>query len=167
MTFEIEINGRMRRASVERSGPGRFLVTLDGVVHDVDASRTGEHALSLLMDGVSREVQLAPNGLPGELIAGLEGRTAGVSVNARRTRRGPADTDSGAGEQRIVAPMPGRVVRILAAPGDLVAARQSVIVVEAMKMENELRAARAGRVTHVAVTPGMSVESGRVLLVIE
>ena len=63
--------------------------------------------------------------------------------------------------------MPGRVVRILVAPGDQVADRQPVIVVEAMKMENELRSPKAGRVKHVAVAPGMSVDGGRVLIVIE
>ena len=63
--------------------------------------------------------------------------------------------------------MPGRIVRVLAAAGDDVAARQPVVVVEAMKMENELRAPRAGKVKEIPVAPGMSVEAGRVLAVIE
>jgi biotin carboxyl carrier protein len=62
--------------------------------------------------------------------------------------------------------MPGRVVRVLVGPGDEVAARQGVVVVEAMKMENELRAPRAGRVKEIAVAAGASVEAGRVLVVI-
>ena len=68
---------------------------------------------------------------------------------------------------RCVAPMPGRVVRVLVSPGDAVAARQGVVVVEAMKMENELRSPKAGTVRDVSVTPGTSVEAGRVLVVIE
>ncbi len=171
MTFEVEVNGRLRRVSVERSGAGRFRVTLDGIVHEVDAVRSGEHALSLILDregGISREVQIAPAGPPGEMLVGIEGRNVAVSVNARRTRRGQPDAGASLdGEQTIAAPMPGRIVRILAAAGDEVAARQPLIVVEAMKMENELRAPRAGRVKLVTVTPGMSVESGRVLVVIE
>jgi biotin carboxyl carrier protein len=63
--------------------------------------------------------------------------------------------------------MPGRVVRVLVAPGDEVAARQGVVVVEAMKMENELRAPRGGRVKDVTVSAGTSVEAGRILVVIE
>ena len=63
--------------------------------------------------------------------------------------------------------MPGRVVRVLLAVGDEVASRQGVVVVEAMKMENELRATKGGRVKEVSVTPGTSVEAGRVLVVIE
>jgi biotin carboxyl carrier protein len=66
-----------------------------------------------------------------------------------------------------VAPMPGRVVRVLVAAGDTVTARQPVVVVEAMKMENELRSPKAGRVKDVAVAAGASVEAGRVLIVIE
>ena len=63
-----------------------------------------------------------------------------------------------------MAPMPGRVVRVLVKPGDTVAARQGLVVVEAMKMENELRSPRAGRVKEVAVAEGESVEAGRLLV---
>ena len=63
--------------------------------------------------------------------------------------------------------MPGRVVRVLVAAGDDVQARQPVVVVEAMKMENELRSPKSGRVKDVAVSAGASVEAGRVLMVIE
>jgi acetyl/propionyl-CoA carboxylase alpha subunit len=171
VNFEIELNGRTRRVAVERSAPGRYRVTLDDTSHDVDASRAGEYGLSLLLGpdrGTSHDVQIAPAGPPGELLVTLEGRTVAVTVNGRRMRRGGADRPSDVdGEQKILAPMPGRVVRILAAPGDLVAARQPVIVVEAMKMENELRSPKSGRVKQVAVAEGMSVESGRVLIVIE
>jgi biotin carboxyl carrier protein len=86
-------------------------------------------------------------------------------VNGRRARR-RADHDGPAGEQRITAPMPGKVLRVLVAPGDEVAARQPLVVVEAMKMENELSARRAGRVREVAVTPGTSVEAGRLLVLV-
>ena len=172
MIFEVELNGRMHRVSVERRRPGRFQVSLDGAAHDVDVVRIGANGLSLLVETghrcSSRELQVVPSGAAAELLVGLDGRTVAVSVNARRTRRSAADASVHAdGEQSIAAPMPGRVVRVLVAEGDLVTARQPVIVVEAMKMENELRSPKAGRVTHVGVTAGMSVEGGRVLIVIE
>ena len=81
----------------------------------------------------------------------------------RRTA-GPA---RGAGPQRVTAPMPGKVVRVLVKPGDAVEPRQGLVVVEAMKMENELRAARDGRVRDGARREGQSVEAGAVLLVVE
>jgi biotin carboxyl carrier protein len=84
----------------------------------------------------------------------------------RQVRTDPAVT-VGSGDERLVAPMPGRVVRILVKPGDAVVARQGLVVVEAMKMENELGATRPGRVKDVAVTEGASVEAGRLLVVVE
>jgi biotin carboxyl carrier protein len=71
------------------------------------------------------------------------------------------------GEQRIVAPMPGKVLRVLVTAGQEVAARQPLVVVEAMKMENELASPKAGRIREVAVSEGASVEAGRLLVVVE
>jgi biotin carboxyl carrier protein len=172
MTFEVEVNGRIRSVSIERAGsPDRFRVTVDGTVTLVDAQRSGEHGISLLFPDAAHRgarVSLAPGSAPGEMFAYLRGRSASVTVNGRRTGRGAADTGAGAdGEQRVVAPMPGRVVRVLVAAGDAVTARQPVVVVEAMKMENELRSPKTGRVKDVAVAAGASVEAGRVLVVIE
>ena len=73
---------------------------------------------------------------------------------------------AGDGPVRIVAPMPGKVVRVLAAPGEAVTARQGVVVVEAMKMENELRAPRAGIVGEVLAREGALVDAGALLLTI-
>lgn len=184
MTFEVDIAGRSRSVSVERSGDsaGTYRVTLDGRPHLVDVRRVGEFSLSLLLgrgtvplsrDGrgtvpLSREVLVAPGTAPGELLVTLAGRTVAASINGRRTGRAAAEGGvHTAGEQPIVAPMPGRVVRVLVRPGDEVAARQGVVVVEAMKMENELRSPKAGRVKDVQVAAGASVEAGRVLIVIE
>ena len=95
--FEVELHGRMCRVSVERARPGRFHVSVDGTVHEVDATRVGEYGLSLLLDETgdrgcsSRELQVVPSGTMAELLVGLDGRTVPVSVNARRTRRGAAD----------------------------------------------------------------------------
>jgi biotin carboxyl carrier protein len=171
MTFEIEICGRARTVSIDRAAAGRYRVVLDGQTHIIDATRVGDYSLSLLLDsasGVSREVQIVPSTARGEMLISLEGRIAAVTVNGRaRTRVGVDASTHADGEQTIVAPMPGRVVRVLVGPGDDVTARQGLLVVEAMKMENELRAPRPGRVKEVTVEAGASVEAGRVLVVIE
>jgi biotin carboxyl carrier protein len=169
MTFEIEIDGTRRAVSIEPAGHGRYRIVVDGEPHDVAAERTGEFGLTLAADSGprSREVNVAPGAGGGELLVVFGGRTVPVVVDGRRRR---TSGDAGAhhdGEQAIVAPMPGRVVRVLVAPGDTVARRQGVVVVEAMKMENELGAPRAGRVKEVGVSPGTLVEAGRVLVVIE
>jgi biotin carboxyl carrier protein len=93
----------------------------------------------------------------GSITAIVDGRLSG-------TRGGTAGTS---GAQRVSAPMPGRVVRVLVQPGDEVTARQGLVVIEAMKMENELTAVRGGRVREVTVAPGAAVEAGRLLVVIE
>ena len=170
MTFELEIDGKRRAVSIEPSGQRRYRVVVDGTPHDVQADRIGEFGLSLITDGgsvTSREVNVAPGTGRGELLVELGGRTIPVTVDGRRKR---SSADSGAhhdGEQPVVAPMPGRVVRVLVAIGDTVARRQGVVVVEAMKMENELGAPKDGRIKEVSVTPGTLVEAGRVLVVVE
>ena len=171
MTFDIDVNGRTRMVSVERAAEGRYRVVVDGRPHEIDAARVGTFGLSLLLDGdsgVSREVQVAPAGPVGQMLVRIDGRTVMATVNGRRTGRAAADVSTGArGVQAVLAPMPGRVVRVLVAVGDAVTARQAVVVVEAMKMENELRSPKDGRVKEIAVTAGASVEAGRILVVIE
>ena len=171
MTFDIEIAGRSRSVAIEPAGGTRFRVTVDGHSTLVDAVRIGNFALSLIVDGdtgSSREAQVVPAGPGGDILVWLDGQIAAASVDGRRARRGRGDAGRGSqGAQSIVAPMPGRVVRILVGPGDEVTARQPVVVVEAMKMENELRLPKAGRVKDVSVAVGASVEAGRVLIVVE
>jgi acetyl/propionyl-CoA carboxylase alpha subunit len=171
-SFEIDLDGTTRVVSIDGSGPDRFRVIVDGDSHAVRVARAGEFGLSLMLDGTSaagavRDVQVTPGG-SGELLVTIGGRTVVVNVNGRQARRAGSDAAAHAhGAQPVVAPMPGRVVRVLVGAGDEVAARQGVVVVEAMKMENELRAPKAGKVREVSVTPGMSVDAGRVLMVIE
>ncbi len=182
MTFEVELAGRVRTVAVERTDrDGRFRVTLDGESHVLDVARAGEFGWSLLATvpfsgaespeketvSVSTDLQIAPGGLPGEMLVTLEGRTTAVTVNGRRRGRAVEGGSHGEGDVTLVAPMPGRVVRVLVSAGDEVTARQGIVVVEAMKMENELRAPRAGRVKEIGVAAGTSVEAGRVLAVIE
>jgi biotin carboxyl carrier protein len=174
-SFEVDVAGKVRVVSIEPSAPDAYRVTVDGHPHVVQAVRSGEFGLSLILGEVetrdrqalSREVQVAP-GPPGQLLVTLSGRTVPVTLNGRRRGRAAADAAAHAhGAQAVVAPMPGRVVRVLVAAGDDVAVRQAVVVVEAMKMENELRAPKAGKVREVSATPVMSVEAGRVLMVID
>ena len=82
----------------------------------------------------------------------------------RRFGHGRTSGAQAAGERRVLAPMPGRIVRVLVRAGDAVAAGQPLVVVEAMKMENELAAGRAGKVTKIHVAAGSTVESGALLV---
>ena len=169
MTFEIEISGRTRTVSVEPAGPPghRFRVTVDGVPQVVDAVSVEDDTLSLILgDGqASYEVGFSEALAAGELDVHLHSGSLRAVVNGRRSRRGREV--AAVGVQRVVAPMPGKVLRVLVAVGQEVAVRQPLVVVEAMKMENELASPKAGRVREIAVSEGASVEAGRLLVVVE
>jgi biotin carboxyl carrier protein len=166
--YEIEVGGRLLQVVVSRTGDG-FAVSVDGKTRHVDATRIDGQMLSLIVDSVwSKEVNVAADPAGGPLMVHIGTTPVPVTVNGRR-RWGRKNEGAGAGSgpQRLVAPMPGKIVRVLAKPGDTIAARQPLVVVEAMKMENELRASRDGRVGEVHVAEGMSVEAGALLLVIQ
>jgi biotin carboxyl carrier protein len=170
MTFEIEVGGHTRTVSVERAGPPdhRFRVTLDGHARIVDAVSVEDDTLSLIFPGEGRseshEIGFTDGLQPAEVDVYLHGGTVKATVNGRRNRR--VAEAAAVGEQRVVAPMPGRVLRVLVAAGDEVALRQPLVVVEAMKMENELSSPKAGRVTQVSAVAGESVEAGRLLVIV-
>ena len=106
----------------------------------------------------------------GERIVHVNGHAVPVSIvdpRARLARRPGGASAVGSGPRAIVSPMPGRIVKVLVKAGEMVAAHQGLVVVEAMKMENELRAPHAGRVTAVKVVDGMSVEANAVLVTLE
>ena len=180
MQYEVEIGGTRRQVVVTRSGDG-FAVSVDGRTRQVDAARIDAHTLSLLVDTgdglkalpynrsvASKEVSCTPDPITGQLTVHVGSTPIAVTLNGRR-RWGRKDEGaaSGSGPQRLIAPMPGKVVRVLVKAGDPVTARQAIVVVEAMKMENELRAGRDGTVAEVHVREGMSVDAGALLLVIQ
>jgi len=172
MIVRVEIRGRFREVSVARLGSGtRHRFTIGERTLDVDVARIGRGYWSLVLpDGSQHVVAVSASpssGLTvhlssGDLIVGATEPRGG-----RRAERSEASGDAASGPARVRALMPGRVVRVLAAPGEQVRDGQGLVVVEAMKMENELRAPRAGLVTDVLVQEGSAVEAGEVLVVIE
>ena len=161
MLFDAIVDGRSVRVEIRPRGDG-LRVTLDGRELAVDAVPLGRMT-SLLVDGRSHD--LAVEAEADGYRVHFPGRSVRVElVDAARGAATPAHRANG--PARLTAPMPGRVVRVLVDAGAEVAAGQGVAVVEAMKMENELRSPRAGRVEQVAVREGQAVEAGALLLVI-
>ena len=106
----------------------------------------------------------------GHYVLWIDGYTYDVEALDERTRTIrdlTAEAAGPTGPRPLVAPMPGLIVRVLVGPGDTVQEGQGLVVMEAMKMENELRSSGTGRVTRVAVTPGAAVEKGAVLIELE
>jgi len=163
--YEVEVNGRLLHVNVRRVNR-HFMVAVDGREWMIDAARIDGHTLSLLVGSSSREITVASDSASGQLIVGVGAVPLSVTVNGRR-RWGRKDEDgSGGGPQHVIAPMPGKIVRLLAKPGAAVHARQPLIVIEAMKMENELRATRPGVVRQLLVHEGQSVDAGALLLIV-
>jgi biotin carboxyl carrier protein len=175
VTYDVEIGGRVRRVDVARAGAG-FRVSLDGRTLAADVTvLDGVWSLILSPDAAAaprRSYEIAieeDRAAPGRVTVQVGGRSLVATVDAAR-RRADRAHDAGtaaAGPLPVRAPMPGRVVRVLVKAGDRVEARQALVVVEAMKMENELRAPRAGTVAEVRVAEGASVDAGAVLAVIQ
>jgi biotin carboxyl carrier protein len=117
--------------------------------------------------GALFDVTVVPEGRIGRLTVAVGPVRTPVVLEGRRRGRSSVGGATGSGPLRVVAPMPGKVVRVLVRAGDRVRARQPVVVVEAMKMENELRAVREGTVSEVHARDGSSVEAGTLLVVIQ
>jgi len=176
--YDVEINGRTRQVVVVRTDAG-LTVTVDGRAWQVDAARVDAHTLSLLIadpaaegdEGAreaSHEVTIAPDAASSQLAVRVGTLPILVGVNGSRRWGGRHDESvGGSGPQRLTAPMPGKVVRVLVKAGDAVHLRQPLVVVEAMKMENEIRAGRDGTVGEVHAREGASVEAGTLLVVIQ
>jgi biotin carboxyl carrier protein len=138
-------------------------VTLDGVPLEVDWVRNGPHLASLLVARESHEVGIEERRGRYEVLVRGEAVTVELATAARGA---PLPSSRASGPARLTAPMPGRVLRVLESPGAEVAAGQGLVVIEAMKMENELKSPCAGRVREVPVREGQAVEAGALLAVV-
>jgi biotin carboxyl carrier protein len=165
MKFEAELDGRVVPIEVE-GGPGRYRVSLEGEVLDVDARWVGEGLWSLVIGAGSIVAEITEE--DGVSVVHVDGETYRIRVEEEtryliRTRGGAA----AAGGQVLKAPMPGRVVLIEVAVGQRVQRGDGLVILEAMKMENEFRASGEGTVKEIRVQAGQAVNPGDVLMVIE
>ena len=169
--IEIQVGGTLHRVTVERdpSSAERLRVCWGEVVRLVDARRVDAHTLSLVgvgEDVTSLEARVVDADDRGKLDVTIDGVRVRAAVDTGRGIPGGDPDGPSEGPHDVLAPMPGKVVRVLVQEGDDVEAKQSVVVVEAMKMENELTTSRAGTVKHIPVSEGASVGAGTVLVVI-
>ncbi len=163
MRLDATVGGRTIRVEVRREN-GHYAVTLDGTPLGVDLAESGDHFASLIVDGLSHEVGLERR--PDGYRVHLPADTLTVSL-AEASRDGARPARRAHGPARLTAPMPGRVVRVLTEEGREVGPGEGLVVIEAMKMENELKAPRKGRVHAVAVREGQAVEAGALLVVVD
>jgi biotin carboxyl carrier protein len=182
--YEVSIGGRSHQIEIERaasassgSTQGQPIATrrsnevqcnlrLDGREIPVSYAPLGSDGLSLLVNGESFEVRHERIGESLRIF--VRGRAYECSVRdprSLRTRKRAGLAD--AGEQKLTASMPGKVVRIIAGVGDKIAAGQGILVIEAMKMQNEVRSPKEGQLKKLLVREGANVVAGEVLAIIE
>jgi biotin carboxyl carrier protein len=170
MKFEVHLEGtsgkRQHLVELERDGEN-FRVVLDG--HSVDANvvKVAASSVSILLGGQSFEVHVTP-ALEGKLKLQSGPHEFTAEVQDPRTWRGRKQGGLEAeGRQQVLAPMPGKVIRLLVSEGETVQAGQGLIVIEAMKMQNEIRSPKSGKVERLLTKEGQTVNVGEILAWVE
>jgi biotin carboxyl carrier protein len=166
MTYDVVVDGKTHQLELTQ-GQTTWQCKIDGQQIDVDAALTARDVLSVLVGGKAYEIK-RERSLQGELHMIIGSARYAVDVQdprSLRTRRAVAGSD--AGPQKLKAPMPGKVVRILVQEKDEVRAGQGIVVMEAMKMQNEMKSPKAGRVQRILTAEGSTVNAGDTLAIIE
>ena len=164
MTYEIRIGGRTASVEVRKNTDGSYVVSIDGAEpRPVAASQVGRAEWVLTDDDGRRQVAVR---VAGEQVTAQVGGH-GLSGEIVDPREHALDGGAGAAEGLIRSPMPGAMARVLVKVGDIVHAGQVLVVVEAMKMENEFRSPIDGEVVEIGVAAGTTIEGNTMLVVVE
>jgi biotin carboxyl carrier protein len=163
--FVATVNGRSETVRIE-GGDGRYRVTVGDRRIDVDVRQPMSGLTSLLVDGVSHVADVAA--AAGGSLVDVDGATYLVEVedHARHVIRTRGGASGGGAGQTLKTPLPGKVTHVAVTVGDRVERGQTIVVIEAMKMENEFKAGVAGTVTEIRVQPGQPVNAGDTLVLI-
>jgi biotin carboxyl carrier protein len=167
MAFIATLGEQNYTVEIEETGKSIYRISVDGNEFWVDGKKTGRTNFSLIVDNRSFEIEVDPNGDEYRVL--VDGRNYHVNlIDERRVRAGGGQAHGGIqGRQKVSVPMPGKVTAVLVAEGDKVEKGQGLVIVEAMKMENEVRSPIAGEVKEINVKQGDTVEGGAALLVVE
>jgi biotin carboxyl carrier protein len=166
MTYDVVVDGKTHQLELTQ-GEKTWHCKIDGQQIDVDAALTARDVLSVLVGGKAYEIK-RERSLQGELHMIIGSARYAVDVQdprSLRTRRAVSGSD--AGPQKLKAPMPGKIVRILVQEKEEVTAGQGIVVMEAMKMQNEMKSPKAGRVQKILAAEGSAVNAGDTLAIIE
>jgi biotin carboxyl carrier protein len=167
MIYNVTIDGNVFRLELDPDRDARtWRCRLDGREVQIDAVLTQPDVLSVLIDGKAYQIRREPLASESRIWVGDQSYAVDVS-DPRSLRSRKARADSGQGPRSLVAPMPGKVVRFLVGEKSAVEAGQGVVVVEAMKMQNEIKSPKKGIVMRLAVAEGAAVNAGDVLAIVE
>ena len=165
MRFVVSVGGTSETVDVTGQA-GRYRLTIGSEVWEVDGRLTAQGIYSLLVGGVSYVADVRDEEGACVVDVGDERYVIRVEEETRFIIRTRGGAGGGHGAQTLVAPLPGRIVQVAVKPGDRVQKGDTLLVIEAMKMENEFKAGAAGTVAEVRVEAGQAVNGGDVLVVI-
>jgi biotin carboxyl carrier protein len=165
--YEVSEGSETTRVEVHEVGEGIYDVTLNGRTVRVDACKSGRTIYSIIEDGRQHEAMVDERGAAGFDVL-VAGHLFHLEVRDERSRLlASSGASMASGPQTVEAQMPGKIVKVEVAVGETVHQGQGIVIVEAMKMENEITSPIAGVVKEIAVAEGDTVESGARLFVIE
>jgi biotin carboxyl carrier protein len=164
MLYDVTIDGKSYRLDLERT-EGRWSCRLEGRELEVDGILARPDVLSLRIGNLAFEVK--SERVANQLHLWVGSTRFAAEVRDPRSWRGRTRAGDEQGPKKIVAPMPGKVVRLLVGDGDAVESGTGVAVVEAMKMQNEIKSPKKGTVQKILVTEGAAVNAGDVLAIVE
>ncbi len=164
MKYDLTINGVPSRIEIAAGGTACRFSFGEGPEREANVESPEPGVYSILLDGRSHEARIEDH--PEATVVVIDGFRFEVEVRDPRRRARRAGAGGREGAQTVTAPMPGKVVRVLVAPGEEVAAGQGLVVVEAMKMQNEMKAPRGGRVLSTPAREGATVAAGEALVTI-
>lgn len=167
MAFIARLGEQTYTVEIEEIGKALYKVSVDGNEFLVDGKKTSRTNYSLIVDSRSFEIEVDHTGDEYRVL--VDGRNYRVNlIDERRARVGGAQGGIELqGRQKVSVPMPGKVIAVLVSEGDSVEKGQGLVIVEAMKMENEVRSPIAGAVKEIKVKSGDAVEGGAVLVIVE
>jgi biotin carboxyl carrier protein len=165
MLYDVTIDGKNYRLDLQRTD-GRWQCRLDGREVPMDAVLTRQDVLSVLLEGKAYEIKRERTATDMHLWVGSARYAAELrDPRSLQSRQGTAGDDHG--PRKLRAPMPGKVVRVLLKEGSAVEAGQGILVVEAMKMQNEIKSPKKGTVKKIVSGEGATVNAGDVLAIVE
>lgn len=164
MIYDVAINGKTFRLELDRTD-GRWSCRLDGRDMEVDAVLARPDVLSLRIGNNAYEVKCER--VAGEVHLWVGSERFAAEVRDPRSLRGRLRATDDHGPKKLTAPMPGKIVRVLVSEGAEVAAGAGVLVVEAMKMQNEIKSPKKGTIQKILVSEGAAVNAGDVLAIVE
>jgi biotin carboxyl carrier protein len=164
VTYDITIDGKSYRLELNRGEAG-WLCRVDGQEVAVDAVLARPDVLSLRLGNQAFEVKCERVG--GDMHLWVGSRRFAAEIRDPRSLRGRTRAADDQGPKKLIAPMPGKVVRVLVSEGTEVEAGTGVLVVEAMKMQNEIKSPKRGRIQKILASEGAAVNAGDVLAIVE